>query len=312
MEVPVTVLMPAYNVEKYIKEAIDSVLCQTYRDFEFLIIDDGSIDHTANIVQSYSDTRIKLIQQKNAGVSAALNAGLKIARGKYIARFDADDVCYPTRIEQQIEFMEANPDYVLVGSNADYMSEDGDFLFTQFCPGYLDEEIRDKIERYCPFIHSAVFYKKKVVEEIGGYEVLAYTFEDYFLWKKLIQCGKVRNLNTALIKVRFNPSSVTVDEKDRGLEFTRLKLKALRTGEISPEEGRIMKMNLTSLSADKKESSYHRMLGKKYLWNNYQPKKARKHLITSLKIEPFKLNTFLLLAMSFLPKRWIQKVYNLK
>lgn len=312
MEVPITVLMPAYNVEKYIREAIDSVLNQSFSDFELLIVDDGSRDTTADIINAYSDKRIRLIQQLNGGVSAALNTGLKQAKGRYIARFDADDVCYPFRLEQQFQFMESHPDYVLIGSDADYMSEEGEFLFTNNNIGYSNEEIQSRVDVYCPFIHSTVMYKKEVVERLGGYEVLAFTFEDYFLWKKLIKEGKVCNFKTPLIKVRFNASSVTIDEKDRGTEFTRLKRKALETGKITNEEGARMKAGLASLSKEKKESSYHRMLAKKYLWNNYQPGKARKHLLLSLKIEPFKIQGYLLMGMSLLPSAVIRAVYNLK
>jgi len=312
MEVPVSVLMPAYNAEKYIGEAIDSVLNQTFVNFELVIVDDGSTDNTANVIKAYTDKRIKLIQQKNGGVSAALNTGLSQAQGKYIARFDADDVCYPYRLQQQFDFMETNPDFVLIGSDADYMSEEGAFLFTYHNIGYSNQEIQEKINVYCPFVHSTVCYRKEAVVQLGGYEVLAFTFEDYFLWKKLVKIGKVCNFKTPLIKVRFNAASVTVDEKDRDPEFIRLKKKALQNGFISAEDGRLMKAGLTKLSPQKKESSYHRMLGKKYLWNNYQPTMARKHLIKSLKIEPFKLNTFLFLALSFLPQGIIQKVYNLK
>ncbi len=304
--------MPAYNVEKYIKEAVDSVLSQSFTQFELLIVDDGSNDGTADLIRAYSDNRIRLIQQANGGVSAALNTGLKQAKGKYIARFDADDVCYPFRLEKQFQFMEAHPDYVLIGSDADYMCEEGEFLFTNHNVGYSNEEIQERVDVYCPFIHSTVMYKKEVVERLGGYEVLAFTFEDYFLWKKLIKVGKVCNFKTPLIKVRFNASSVTIDEKDRGAEFTRLKKKALATGKISAEEGARMKAGLIGMSKEKKESSYHRMLAKKYLWNNYQPAKARKHLLISLKIEPIKIQSYLLMMMSFLPEAVIKAVYNLK
>ena len=109
-EVPITVLMPAYNAAQYIAEAIQSVLEQTFTNFELLIVNDGSTDHTSNVLASFTDPRIRVINQVNGGVSVALNAGLREARGTYIARFDADDVCYPYRLEQQYLF-------VLLGSS---------------------------------------------------------------------------------------------------------------------------------------------------------------------------------------------------
>src|SRR5687768_3609783 len=115
MSVPVTVLMPVYKGERHIAEAIDSVLAQTFRDFELLIVNDGSTDGTAAIVKAYNDQRIVLLSRPNGGVSAALNTGLEQARGEYIARFDADDVCYPHRLQVQYDFLRSHPDYVMVG-----------------------------------------------------------------------------------------------------------------------------------------------------------------------------------------------------
>lgn len=311
-EVPITVLMPAYNAAQYIAEAIQSVLEQTFTNFELLIVNDGSTDHTSNVIASFTDPRIRVINQVNGGVSVALNAGLSEARGTYIARFDADDVCYPYRLEQQYLFMQANPDYVVIGSDADYMSEEGEFLFTYNNTGYSNEEIKSRINDYCPFVHSSVFYARKSVLDVGGYEPRAHSFEDYFLWVKLIKYGKVCNFRQPLIKVRFNPSSVTVDEKDRTPRFNELKKKAMQTGHISEEEGIELLINTRKLNPDKKLGSYHRMIAKKYLWNNYQPAKARRHLLSSLKHEPLKRTSYLLYFFSFLPQRLIRKIYNMK
>lgn len=308
----ITVLMPVYNAGKYLAEAIDSVLCQTLSDFEFLIINDGSTDNTEEVIRSYTDPRIRLINQQNGGVSAALNTGLAHAQGTFIARFDGDDVCYPTRLEQQYDFMQRNPEYILIGSDGDYMSEEGEFLFTYRNTGHTNEEIQERINVYCPFIHSSVFYRKAPVLEAGGYEVKARSFEDYFLWKQLVKKGKVCNFVEPLIKVRFNASSVTIDEKDMDPLFTQLKAKALETGKISQEEGQLLLKSIRRLSPSKKESSYHRMLGKKYLWNNYQPSKSRKHLRQSMRIEPFKPETYMLFLLSFLPKTTITAIYNKK
>lgn len=308
----ITVLMPVYNAGKYLAEAIDSVLSQTQSNFEFLIINDGSTDNTEELIRSYTDPRIRLINQSNGGVSAALNTGLVHARGEFIARFDGDDVCYPTRLAKQYDFMQRNPEYILIGSDGDYMNEEGEFLFTYRNTGHTNEEIQARIHVYCPFIHSSVFYRKAPVLEAGGYEVNARSFEDYFLWKQLIKKGKVCNFVEPLIKVRFNASSVTVDEKDMDPLFTQLKAKALETGRISQEEGQLLLKSIKRLSPAKKESSYHRMLGKKYLWNNYQPSKSRKHLRRSMRIEPFKPETYMLFLLSFLPKKTIEAIYKRK
>ncbi len=208
----ITVLMPAYNAEKYIGEAIDSVLKQSFIDFELLIINDGSTDDTQKVVGSFNDDRIVLVEQVHGGVSNALNNGLARAKGKYIARFDSDDICLPQRLEKQFTFLEADPEYVIVGTDAEYMLENGDHLFDFTCIGHTNDELVDKLYFYCPFIHSSVMYRKDAVLKAGGYSLLAHNFEDYLLWTQLSKLGKLHNLRETLIRIRFNPASVTIDE----------------------------------------------------------------------------------------------------
>ena len=121
--------MPAFNAGPYIRESIESVLAQTYTDFEYLIIDDGSQDETASILESFKDTRIRIIRhENNRGLIATLNEGIMEAKGSIIARMDADDVCLPGRLAHQLEILRENPEYVLVGSEAEAIDKDGNFL----------------------------------------------------------------------------------------------------------------------------------------------------------------------------------------
>ncbi|MBS1665716.1 MAG: glycosyltransferase family 2 protein, partial [Bacteroidetes bacterium] len=136
MNPKVTVLMPAYNAGKYIGAAVNSVLAQTFTDFELLIVDDGSEDDTAAVVREYGDGRIRMVRQERGGVSMALNRGLEEARGEYICRFDADDICFPQRLERQVRFLDEHAGYVIVGSDAEYISEDGEHLFHFRCAGH--------------------------------------------------------------------------------------------------------------------------------------------------------------------------------
>src|SRR5438445_6181006 len=159
----ITVLMPAYNAGKYIREAITSVLEQTYRDFELLIINDGSTDDTISVVLSFNDPRIVLVDQDHHGIAQALNTGLRLADTYYIARFDADDICMSDRLEKQFNFLEDHPDYILVGSDAEYILEHGDFLFSFKCIAHSNEEAQRNMYVYCPFIHSSVMYKRDEV-----------------------------------------------------------------------------------------------------------------------------------------------------
>lgn len=306
----ITVLMPVFNGERYLKEAIDSVLAQTYTDFEFLIVNDGSTDHSEAIIRSYSDDRIKIINQPNGGVSNALNTGLQNALGQYIARFDADDICMPERLATQISFMLDHPGYVLVGSDAKYIDEDGAFIFQYHNNGYTHEEIKKSLIKDCTFLHSSVMFLKSAVWELGGYDPHAYLFEDYFLWIKLINKGKFACIKQDLIAYRLNPSSVTVDYKDYSKTYLNIKRSAIVTGRISATEAVCLKKSINKLDTKTKQFSYHSLLSKKYLWNNHQPDKARLNLLKAMSIKPFALKSYLMYVLSFFPKSFIETLYT--
>lgn len=307
----VTVLMPVYNAAPYLREAVDSVLNQSYRDFEFLIINDGSTDESRAILESYSDPRIKLIHQDNLGLISTLNKGLQLAKGEWIARFDADDICYPDRLEQQLNFLQQHPDHILVGSDADYMDKDGNYLFLFAIKGYSDEEIRRNKFLSCPVIHSSAMYKKEAVLKAGGYDKGALTFEDHMLWRKLGDLGKMANIPKPLIKVRFNPESVTIDENWRGEEFIALKRKIIEKGTVPDEDAAAIKNIISGQNfKEYKEAAYYSMIGKKYLWNQYNPVKARAHLFKAIKSMPYKKEPYLLYALSFFSESIIKAIYN--
>jgi glycosyltransferase involved in cell wall biosynthesis len=309
--VKVTVLMPAYNTEDYIAEAITSILAQTFTDFEFIIVNDGSTDNTEKIIRSFKDPRIVLIQQPNGGVSNALNTGLKNARGKYIARFDADDICLKDRLEVQYQFMVSNPDYVLVGSDADYIDVHGDFIFSPKHKAYENEEIKQLPPSICPFSHVTVMYTKEAVVQAGGYSEDAHTFEDHLLWSKMLPLGKVCNLRETFVKVRFNPASITIDEKWRGERFREIKYHAIEKGTISHSEGIELLQIIRQQNVKKiKSGSYHALLAKKFLWDNYIPQKARKNALALIKLSPLSVEGYGLYMLSLLPQKLIKKIYN--
>ena len=308
----ITVLMPVYNCAGYLREAMDSVLQQTCGDFEFLIINDGSTDESESIIQSYTDVRIKLVNQKNGGVSSALNNGLALSKGKYIARFDADDICYPSRLAEQLAFMESHPDYVMVGSDADYVSEEGAFIFSYENTGHTHEEISAKIYQRNPLIHSAVFFIKSVIMQAGCYDLGAHTFEDHLLWVKVIKMGKVCNLKKPLIKVRLNPASVTTDERLRGKRFLDLRQNILERGDVVREEESKELLSIIRQQAgnNTKVLGYHLFVAKKYLWNNYRPLLARRHIWRAMKLKPFSTDVWVLFFLSFMPKIVVVKLYE--
>jgi len=309
----VSVLMPVYNGGKYIGAAINSILKQTYTAFEFVIVNDGSTDNTLEVISTFKDPRIFIINHnENKGIAAALNTGLVNARGRYIVRFDADDICSPERIKIQFNFLDSHCDYVLTGSDAEYISESGEHLFNFKCIGHSNEQILKKVHLHCPFIHSSVMFRKDAVLMAGGYSLYAHNFEDYFLWIRLNKYGKFHNISQPLIKVRFNPSSATMDEKRRGRLFRKMKHDIIRRGSITKEEGDILYNIIKSQDVQKiKESAYYSLCGKKYLVNNYQPAKARALLFKAIRIDPSRVDNYALYLLSYFPASFINRLHKM-
>ena len=314
MQIPepaITVLMPAYNTGKYIDTAIRSVLAQHFSNFELLIINDGSTDDTEQVIRSFSDPRIRLINQQNQGIAAALNLGLLNANAALVARFDADDICLPTRLQEQFDFMQAHPQHIIVGSDALYIDRDGEYVFAHRMAAHTHEEITALPALQCPFIHSAVLYRKAPIMEAGGYNTHALAFEDHLLWSIILKQGKAANISNPLLQVRLNPESVSIDEKWRTRRFREIKSKALQTGLITAEEGEELHSILQRQNNYRiKEGAYYSLLGKKYLWDNHQPEKARASLIKAIRIHPARLDSYAIWLLSIFPAGFIQWVYQ--
>lgn len=207
----VSVLMPVYNGESYLREAIDSILAQTFTDFEFIIINDGSSDGSESIIRSYTDTRIRYVKnEKNLKLIATLNKGLSLCTGKYIARMDADDVAYPQRFERQVAFMEAHPDYGLCGSNIDVNGElkswvrDGESDFIRFCLLFHN-----------PVCHPTAFIRNEIIRAHQLIYPAEYVHaEEYILWLHILRYSRVANLPEKLLSYRWHPGQVSQVYKD--------------------------------------------------------------------------------------------------
>jgi len=307
-----TILLPAYNAGPYLREAIDSILGQSYTDFEFLIINDGSVDDTPEIIASYADPRIKAIHQPNKGLITTLNEGIMMATGDIIARMDADDVCLPDRLKIQMNFLAANPDYVLVGSEAEIMDKDGNYLMPLVPIGHTDEEIRHRVDDKVPFIHPCVMFRKEAVIKAGLYPKNALDFEDHLLWKNLLGIGKVCNLSVSLLKVRFNPESVTIDEKWRGRRFLEIRKKSVHNGFVAEEDGQELKeiMRTQNFGAYRK-ASYYALIGKKYLWNKPDGTLARANLAKAISYYPKNFMSYALYLFSYVPAPVRKELYKL-
>lgn len=212
MNSKVSVLMPAYNAEKYIAEAIESILNQTFKDFELIIINDCSTDETWNLIQKYSklDNRIKSFQNtSNLKLSKTLNRGIDLANGKYIARMDADDVSMPERLQKQFDYMEQHPDVGIIGSTMEIMNADGKIIGKRRY-GLIDAQIRRNMYRYSPFCHPAIMIRKSILELAGKYDERWNPAEDYELYFRIGKYSKFANLEDSLLRYRILLKSMTM------------------------------------------------------------------------------------------------------
>jgi len=205
----VSVIMPVYNGEKFLRDSIESILNQTYKNFEFIIVDDGSTDNSVRIIKEYQkkDKRIKLIEnKKNLGASKALKIGLKNTKGFYYFRMDCDDISYKNRLEKELDFLEKNKDYVIVGSNLEIIDEDKKKIGYRFYP-QENEEIKKTLIFKNPFAYSSTMIRLELLKKIFYDEKYLYC-EDYDLWFKLLKYGKGKNLPDFLIKYRINKNQI--------------------------------------------------------------------------------------------------------
>lgn len=202
----VSVVLPAYNAELYLKEAIDSVLAQTFTDFELIVLNDGSVDKTEEIILSYSDSRIVYVKnEQNLGLIGTLNKGMSLARGEYIARMDADDICLPERFKKQVDFLKKNSEIDLVGTNAIKINNKGEKIGIISMPE-TDHDIKMMLFIQSSFIHPSVMGRADVFRNFE-YEKEFYRVEDYVLWIKMSQNSKFYNINEPLLKYRHLDNS---------------------------------------------------------------------------------------------------------
>lgn len=207
-KITVSVIMSVYNGARYLREAIDSVLNQTFKDFEFIIVEDGSTDKTAEILTSYNDPRIKVITQPHSGMAPAKNKAIRASSGKYIAIMDADDISFPERFEKQVKFLETYKNIGLVGSAYLEISEDGRPLkvVTVLLP---NEEIQKNLLICNAFGHGTMMFRKDCLDRIEFYREELKHVEDYDLALRFAEQYEVANIGEPLYKYRLTLRSIS-------------------------------------------------------------------------------------------------------
>lgn len=213
----VSVITAVYNGERFLSEAIESVLGQTFRDFEYIIVDDGSTDKTSEIIKDFMrrDSRIITAYIENSGPANARNIALEMARADWIAVLDADDICLPSRLEEQVRFIDEHPECIFVGSGCMEITADGKLIKEHSYPCDHDKLVKNLERRSKFFPHSSNLYKRKVGSTIVRYDIRYPSSEDYNLWLVLSGLGKIGCVNSMLVKLRKHDSSISNMESGR-------------------------------------------------------------------------------------------------
>jgi len=194
----ISVIMPVFNGERYVARAVLSILVQTYENFEVILIDDGSTDRTADIIASIKDPRLKFFKQKNMGLTKSLNRALSMAKGKWIARHDADDFSIRTRFVQQINYLQNHPTIGLLGTSCFIQPEKYGIINEIYHFPVKYKDILNAFPEFNPFVHGSMMIKKKLLEDHGGYNEGYRYVQDYELWSRLLRKTEARNLAAPL------------------------------------------------------------------------------------------------------------------
>jgi glycosyltransferase involved in cell wall biosynthesis len=209
-----SVLLPVHDGARFLPEALDSVLGQTLSEIEVVVVDDGSTDGTAAVLGQYRDPRLHVVSQGHGGLVAALEAALREATAPFVARMDADDVSLPTRLEQQVGFLEANSDVGLLGCGVEVIDEGGRAEGTTVLPPG-DAELRRRLLLRNPFTHGSVVLRREALERAGGYRAGHGANEDYDLWRRIARTWQLAALPEVLYRYRRHAAAVTATEPGR-------------------------------------------------------------------------------------------------
>lgn len=278
----VTVLMSVYNDSRYLKNSIRSILNQTYGDFEFLIIDDGSEDNTEEVVSSFSDSRINFKKIKHSGLASALNYGIANSSGDWIARIDADDLNTSERLSIQMNFIKSNPQYNVISSWSVYFQSPHKILFLLKTN---DADMKKSLNLHNPVNHSSVIFNKKIISGNGGYNESFNCYEDFELWFRLKDKLNFKIIPEYLVFTRLRRDSLTQTEKKDNLYKMLTQNAFMNLDKSQDKDVRNYWYNILFWT----EFFYgNRADAGKYLSKNFSMKKAAAFLNTFLPDKAFK------------------------
>lgn len=206
-DVKLSVILPAYNAEQYISDAVKSVLSQSFKEFELIVVNDGSTDNTIKILNDFKDCRLKVFSKTNGGIVSALNFGFLKSSGKIIARMDADDICYSNRFEKQLTYLTEN-DLDMIGCYINLIDKENKIIGQKKYP-VNHYDILASLPFFNPFCHPTTIYKRDVFSVVGGYQSNKDGAEDFDLWCRLSKSFRLGNCPEILLKYRITPNSLS-------------------------------------------------------------------------------------------------------
>jgi glycosyltransferase involved in cell wall biosynthesis len=289
----VSVVLAVYNGEKYLRLAVESILAQTFTDYEFIIIDDGSTDDTLGILRHYQTqhSQLRIISRDNKGLTATLNEGLAMARGEFLARMDADDIALPVRLEKQVEYLRGHPETVLVGSRVLLIDPEGMAIREQCVEATHEEIDAGHLNNGWPVVHPSVMMRTAAVREVGGYREPYNMLEDLDLFLRLAEVGKLENIPEVLLKYRQHFGSVTHEKAIEQSELREEIYRETRERRGLPE----MDSAPPARTEPRRRHQQHSM----WAWSALKAgnvQTARKHALATLWRAPFSVNSWRVLA----------------
>lgn len=251
----ISVILPVYNASLFLKKAIDSIINQTYTDWELIIVNDGSTDNSEDIIVNYSDNRIKYSRNEtNSGLITTLNKAITLCSGKYIARMDADDISLPSRFESQLSFLERNTEYAMCGTFARIIDQE-DKITGKIVHVTDNDYLKVNMLFSVPFVHPSIMIRKDILEtELFDKEYLH--AEDFDLWTRIARKHKVANIPDFLLKYRWHNSNVSVTNSKKQEEVkNQIIIRELNLLGLSPDENELFlhKVSFSQFDAKNKE-----------------------------------------------------------
>ena len=284
----VSIIMPIYNNGCYLKESIESILIQTFSNFELIIINDGSTDNSDQVIYDFLqlDCRIRYFNYKNnLGLINRLNNAIDISKGKYIARMDGDDIAFPERLSRQVKYLEENPTIALIGTSAKVIDKESEFIGRYLCPPVSDGIIRMQSIFSTPFIHPSIMVRKRIIKNFY-YSDTYPVAEDYFLWTEIINQYSVGNIPEILIAYRIHKNNSNELNKHIQLESLFKIFKQQLQKYNFPHTVEDIKVHLDIASNIKREEYKSEQLNKAGLWleklcieNKVFPKKPFEEIV---------------------------------